>query len=154
MKEELKLELSSLMEEAKRAGNPLTTERVAEWGRDNPGSAIHAELYKEGDDEAAWKHRLHLAGQLIRAYITILPNVNRPVRAAVHLPTDGAGYRKVEDVVGNPRFRAEVINDALAKVRRLRTSFAYLPELDPLWARLDAVVSAYQAELMAGQKAG
>ena len=154
MRQELKNELDALAEEAKRAGTTLKSERVVEWAESNKQSALHVELFKDDDSEAARRYRLQLAGQLVRAYVKVIPHVAKPVRALAHLPSDQKGYRKVEDVVSNPMFRDELVNDALARVVRMKESFAFLPELTPFWEQLDKLVDQFRQAMSERRSAG
>ena len=154
MKAELQAELEALADEAKKQGQTLKSERVLEFAEANPASAIHAKVFEEDDAEAARARRLQLCGQLIRTYVKMLPSVNRMTRALCHVPSDKSGYRRVEDVVGNPFWRGEVVNEALDKVGRIRLSYAHLPELDPFFARLDSLIADYRVEMVSARKTG
>ena len=154
MKQELKVELESLAAAAKKSGKPLQREDVVLWAEAHKESALYAEVFSEDDSEAARQRRLYLAGQLIRLYIKTIPQVNRPVCALCHLPSDQSGYRNVEDVLNNPRFRGEVLNEALAKLGRVRQSYAHLPEMDTFFNRLDGLIAEFRNELLTKMAAG
>ena len=154
MKQQLKDELDALAAMTKKAGHPLRREDVVDWAAANQGSSLHAEIFSEDDSEAARQRRLFLAGQLIRIYVRSIPQVNRPVRAFCHLPSDKAGYRNVEDVMSNPNFRGEVLNEALSRMGNIRQSYAHLRELDVFFAPLDGLIAAFRQELLQKSEAG
>ena len=154
MKQQLKDEIDALAAEAKVCSETLQARQVVDWAKAHPQSALHGEFAWDVD-EAAYAHWLQQANQLIRIYVRVIPQVRAyPVRAHIHIGSDQSGYRRTEDVLSNPMFRAELINDALAKTARMRNSFAYLPELDPFFARLDAVIAQFRIELMTPRQTG
>lgn len=154
MTDALKAELDIIAEQAKAAGEPLTKERVYGFASANKDSQLHQKIFEKSDEEAIEAYRLSVCGALIRTYIKLLPQVNKEVRAFIHVPSDDAGYRRVEDVSANPFWRGEVVNGALSKISRVRDSYAYLPELDPFFARLDALIADFRLEMVTERKTG
>ena len=85
----------------------LSAEDVLEAASDS-ASPLHG-LFTWDDTEAAVQYRLQQASGLIRAYVVVMPNINRPVRAYVSLGTDrtqGGGYRQMPRVLGSKKMRA------------------------------------------------
>ena len=155
MNQQLKEELDQLAAEAKQVGETLKATRIVAWAKNRRDSAIYKEMDSRGgwnDKTAAEKYRRLIANQLVRLYAKIIPPNTEPVRAYVHLASDASGYRKTEEVLDQPHWRAEVLNDALAKVGRIKTSFAYLDELTPFFARLDGLIAEYRLELATKRK--
>jgi len=69
------------------------------------------------------------------------------IRAYVSQPSDrqnGGGYRPTQDALAAAR--QELVNEALNVLTSTRTRFTHLPELDPLFARVDEVVLRWRAE--------
>lgn len=145
MTDEARRELEQL---ADAAGGMLTAEAVVDFARDRK-TALHREFTWD-DREAARCHRLDQARQLIRVYVTYLPQVRRTVRAFVSVPTDrtgGLGYRRVAAAISNPDWHCQMVEEVANRVRSLRSSYAHLAALDGLWPRLDRVVQDYLAEI-------
>lgn len=125
----------------------LKPEQVLEFAKSNPESALHSE-FEWNDAEAANQFRVQQARELIRVYVTVLPQTLQRVRGFLSVPSDranGGGYRQTEDVLKNDVLRQQMIEDTLKRIESLRKSATYLPELQPLFAELFAVVANFRA---------
>lgn len=144
MKAEVKKELLKLAETA--PDGLLHPSQVLEYAKSNPDSALHAE-FEWNDKEAADSWRFQQASELIRAYVTILPQTTQHVRGLVSVPSDranGGGYRRTEEVVKNDALRRQMVEDALKKIEKLQTCVSYLPELQPLFIEILAAVARFR----------
>lgn len=142
-----KAELESL---ADAGGGLLTPEAVVEFAK-NPTTALHGEFTWD-DSEAGRLYRLQQARSVIRVHVEMLPSIGQTTRAFVSIPSDRAnagGYRRTSDVLANPRWRGQAYEDALKHVGSLRKRFAYLPELAPLFDRMEADVRQFIVESVA-----
>jgi hypothetical protein len=106
-------------------------ERLAVNGLLKPAEVVNAARSEESplhhcfcwdDNEAAEKWREEQARQLIRS-VRIEVNVGKPVsiRAYVSLPVDresGAGYRHINDVMGNEFMRRQLSEEINSKVKQ------------------------------------
>lgn len=90
------------------------------------------------DGEAAHKHRLHEARNLIRCTVITEPKTGQEVRAFVSLTTDrqsdGGGYRETIRVMGRKDDRAQMLSDALAELQVFERKYQTLSELSEVFA--------------------
>jgi hypothetical protein len=125
----------------------LRAEAVVEYAKSNPASALRERL--EWDDaEAAHEYRLMQARQLIRAYVKFEPRVARTVRGFVSVATDraaGGGYRPIENVLDNPIYRGQLVEQAINDLLGVKKRYEHLPELDPLFASVYSMVEQFKS---------
>lgn len=148
MGEELKLAADVFAELEQLAGAAegglLKPEQVVSFARANPQSALHSH-FEWNDSEAAEKYRLDQARTIIRAQVTVSRVAAVRCRAFVSVPSDresGGGYRRTDTVLQSDR-RSQLIECACKELTGFRTRYAYLPEMGPLFDRINAVVSEY-----------
>lgn len=91
-------ELQALHDEGK-----LDPESVAQRAQD-PGSALHRVIFREDDATAAWRHRMDLAGALVRRVkiVTIQVRVGR---------VEGGGTRSTRVKMGEVRAFTSIKDD-------------------------------------------
>ncbi len=133
----------------------LTAESVVEHAK-KEDSPLH-ELFEWDDSEAAKLFRVQQARQVIRAYVRYEPRTARKVRGLVSVPTDRVnegGYRTTEAVANRPEWVQELVNEVAAKIHGMKHQYAFLPQLDPLWPRLNATVEAFIVEMQTQRSAG
>ena len=141
MNERLKEEIAAVA--AQSQDGLLRPESLVNYARDNPESELHGKL--EWDDgEAAHEFRCQQARQLIRMYVKFEPRVNRTVRGFLSVPTDrlnDGGYRTVENVLDNPIYRQQMVEQAFNDLMSIRRRNEHLPELDSLFNTIDNIVN-------------
>lgn len=120
----------------------LKPEMLVDFAKANPDCELNKE-FNWDDTEAANLYRIGQARNLIRVYVTRLPGIPQPVRGYLSLPSDrtqGGGYRPTEDITKIPQRRAELVNQALKECERMKTRYAYLPELEPFFKEVVGLV--------------
>lgn len=145
MRQELMSELDLLTE--KNSGI-LKAEELVEFAKD-PATHAHAE-FEWDDSEAGKLYRVQQARQLIRVYVRFEPRVNKEVRAMISVPSDrttGGGYRRMSDVLDHAQYRIQVVEEALKKIQTLRDGFGYLPELVPLFDKIDEQIRQFRQQI-------
>jgi hypothetical protein len=148
MTEDIRAELDRLTRQHK---GKLSAAQVLEFGEANRESAIGRRLFARSDRAAAKLWRLEEASRLIRAWIEYVPQIERTVRAVVSIPSDRANdavYRRTADVLDDRAHRVQLIENALLNISRKRMEFAYLPELGPMFDRIDAILAETRRELL------
>lgn len=128
---------------------------IVEFAKDET-TALHDEF--EWDDAVCGvKHREQQARGIIRAYVIRLPGNPAQVRGLVSVPSDRTtigAYRRTKDVVDNPVLREQVVEEALNRIAAMRDSFAYLPELKPLWDRIDVNIAEFRVAVSTKAQVG
>jgi len=125
----------------------------------SPRSPLH-ELFTWDDTEAARRHRLEEARQLIRVTVTLIPGTDQEVRAYVSLSEDrpqgvkgqitgGGGYRATAEVMSDEQLRAILLADAQREMRAFQNKYARLSELALVF---DAMTVAANAAVTKKQK--
>jgi hypothetical protein len=117
-------------------------EAVIEFARDE-NTALHSE-FEWDDTEAAHQFRLEQARKIIRLNIEVIetPNGNVRMPVFVSLVSDrrgGGGYRALTDVMSNAEMRAQLLQQAIDELQRVRRKYESLRELAPVFAALDRV---------------
>lgn len=143
--------IRSELEQIRRAhGGLLRPEDVVSFAR-NKRTALHSE-FEWDDDKASAQFRLWQARNVIRVTVTVLPSPHSdqaPVRAYVSVVSDrvqpGGGYRAIGDVMTDDHLRAELVNEALAEVKRWRRKYERLRELVPIFRAIDKVDAKQEA---------
>ena len=137
-------ELEQLHEEL--GSGLLKPEAVVDFARKNPKSALH-ECFTWDDTEAAKQWRLSQARRIIRVCVIQLPQFEHHVKAFVSVPSDrnaGDGYRDVSSVMSAPLQRAQVIEEAMKRISKIRMSYSFLPELMPLFDAIDQMIEQHR----------
>ena len=139
--------ISSIKEELTQIYNEhngrVPPEAVVEFARDE-NTALHAE-FEWDDTEAAHQFRLEQARKIIRLNIEVLDTPNGSVRMPmfVSLVSDrksgGGGYRALTDVMSSAEMRAQLLQQAIDELQRVRRKYESLRELTPVFAALDRV---------------
>lgn len=116
----------------------VTPERVVEYAA-NPDTALHSRFTWD-DTEAAAKHRLWEARQILRVAVRYVGEVEkRPMRAYVSLGSDrynGGGYRTIASVMSDADRRAELLSQAKAEARTWANRYRDLAECADICERL------------------
>lgn len=134
----------------------LYPEAVVDFAK-NPATELHKRFDWE-DSEAARRWRLHQAGQIIRAAVTIIPSGNNNVvkiRAFVSLPSDrlnARGYRGVRDVLSDEIMFDEHLNRLLADVTALQAKYSVFEPLRPVVAAIVGAVKKARATAKAKRR--
>jgi len=120
----------------------LKPDSMVKWAKRNTASALHNHL--EWDNETAGhEYRLNQCRRLMSLYVVVIPNTSEPVRAYVSLVRDrvrgGGGYRRIEAVMKNPDMRAELLEQALYELDRMKVKYATLVELAGVWEARDKI---------------
>jgi hypothetical protein len=153
MKSDVKRELSALADKAE--AGLLQPESIVEYAKKNPKSALHGE-FEWDNARAATEYRLQQARELLRVYVTVVPQTLQTVRGFLSVPTDranGGGYRRTEDILKNDALRRQMVIDTLKKVEQLKSAVSYLPELQPFFTELTALVDRYRSAAVTAQAA-
>jgi hypothetical protein len=133
------------LEQIRRAnGGLLRPEDVVRFAR-NKRTALHEE-FEWDDAKASAEYRLEQARKVIRITVELLPaphSSQEPIRAYVSVSSDrsqpGGGYRAIGDVLTDDDLRTELVNDALAEVKRWRRKHERLQELVPIFRAIEKV---------------
>lgn len=116
----------------------IDARKAVAWARENPASALYGAL--DWDDEhAAEEHRVWQVRRLIAIHVVDTSGG----RAVVSLSIDRkeGGYRPVEDVLKRQDWRAIMLSDALADLKRVQQRYDRLTELDRVWSEVRRVES-------------
>lgn len=138
-KDRLRAELEQIRE---NNDGQLRPEDVVDFARD-PNTALHHE-FEWRNSKAAHQFRLEQARRVIRLNIRVVEteNGNVPVPMYVSLKSDrqaGGGYRTLTDVMSDEDLRAQLLEEALAELQRVRRKYQTLQELSPVFTALDRV---------------
>lgn len=117
----------------KRHGGILRPADVVAFARD-PQTALHAE-FEWDDNKAAEQYRLEQARQIIRCAVRVVDEDSPPVRTYVSLYSDrraGDSYRSLEDTLGDPQLRQQLLAQALREAESWRLRYERLAELKPI----------------------
>lgn len=134
-------ELESIRRQHK--GGMLVPERVVQWAKSHPSSAIH-QVFLWDIEEAAQEHWLYQARALIRSITVVLKEVSEPVRMYVSLHEDqetpSGGYRTMVSVLSDEEKQARFLAEALAELQRVKDKYSVLKVLAPLFIKLDHII--------------
>jgi hypothetical protein len=132
-----------------RSSGIVRPEDVVEFAKD-PNTAMHSRFTWD-DTEAARKHRLWEARELIRLCVSIIPQDEQPIRTFVSLGSDrvkpGGGYRSTEEVLSVEEMRTELLEQALKEFRLWKSKYERLTELNAVFA------AAEKVQVKSGRKA-
>lgn len=136
-------EVMRLAQEAGGVLKPAALVRSAEPA-DSP---IHG-WFEWDDGAAAQAWRIEQARQLIQVTVTTIEKPKAEpvtVRALVSLPRDRTegGYRLTTAVLGDAELREEMLADALDELHRIKTKYATLRELAPVFTVIDTTTEQY-----------
>lgn len=129
--DKIQLELRDLARQNKGLIMPRD---VVDRARDKE-SALHS-WFTWDDSEAAEKHRLYEARQLLRVVVIKEDSQQAPVRALVSLKSDrkvSGGYRLTANVMNDDDMRQEMLNDALEELRYFENKYNRIKELSPVF---------------------
>lgn len=107
-------------------------------------SPLHSQ-FQWDDTVAARQYRLWQARQLIRVTVEYVGSQDRgaTTRVFVSLTPDreneGGGYRSVSAVMANPKYRAQLLADALKDMERFQKKYEELQELAEIFAAIRKV---------------
>lgn len=117
----------------------------------SPDSPLH-QHFTWDDSEAAEKHRLHEARQLIRVTIETLPVDGKDVetRTFVSLSSDrkAGGYRLTTTVLSDDELRARLLEDALRELRSFEAKYRALKELSKVITPIRKILSQHDEKQM------
>jgi hypothetical protein len=129
------------MDRLHRKYGDVTAEMLLDAARPTT-SPIHG-LFEWDDQAAAERHRLSLAGALIRAVrVVIQPTSGKGkainARAYVSVTRDGGerSYQPLAAVLSRPEWKRQMLEEALAALEALQKKFSDLEVLDELWSAL------------------
>lgn len=117
----------------------------------DPASPIH-DRFTWDDTEAGHQWRLQQARQLIRYVVgqIVANNQPREFRVYVSLMQDrtqqDGGYRVMVDVMSLPAWRAQLLTEALAEMRRFQIRFHELTELSNVFAAIAAAQAQHRQQ--------
>lgn len=133
-------DLAELRRIAAANDSRLTPQAVVEAARP-VASYFHSEF--QWDDAIAGENwRIRTARQLIARVTIVIPtrdNINVRVRGYVNLTSDRYDepqYRETRVVLADPILRAQLIQDALADMRRFETKYSELKELADIFSAM------------------
>ena len=135
---------------ALKSGDGVINPKAAvQWARENPKSKLYDSLEWD-DDVAAERYRVWQVRALISVHVVDADGGRRFVSLTIDRKHDGSnGYRSLEDVVARPDLREVMLADALAELERIQTRYKRLTELEPVWAKAEAVRSRRRVKAVA-----
>ena len=108
----------------------------------DPESPLHS-AFQWDDHNAAHEYRLAQARHVIRAWVTLVPQAEKNVRAYVSLVDDrsneGGGYRDIQAVLTCPEHRSALLDQAKSEARAWQMKYRVLKELVPVFQAMDEV---------------
>jgi hypothetical protein len=149
----IRAEVQALISKRGEDKGMIKAAALVRYAQEHPESALAKHIMKDGDEVAVLKWRLTIARKIISSIVSFNAEANRQVRSYISVPTDRSvlgAYRPVEAVQANPRYRAELMEEALAKAAAMRRQYAYLPEMNILWDRIDEQIARFRAEVDLG----
>lgn len=125
----------------------LRPEAVVQFAS-NPRTALHSR-FEWDDTEAGKAYRIWQARQIISIAVRVIHEDKPAYRAYVSLSSDrqtGGGYRSLDVVMRNPTMYAEMLDDALEELKRLKQKYGRLQELELVWRAAKRVESQRQRQ--------
>jgi hypothetical protein len=124
-------------------GGFLNPHHVVAYAK-NDKTALHR-LFKWDDGAAARAYRLCQARQIIRVYVTVIPNDNasKMTRVVISVPSHRRkklGYVSLDMAMADKDMRAELLNEARGDMIRFRTKYNRLHELSKVFEAMDQVI--------------
>ena len=136
---------------ANKHGGIVRPVDVVAFAKD-PSTQLHGR-FEWDDAAAAHEHRLWQAREIINVYVKVEPQLNEPVRVFVSLDTDrsqpGGGYRRLDDVLSDEDMTAQLLNQALRDLQRVKRNYGQIKQLSKVFAAIDEVVAAQQPKTLA-----
>ena len=115
----------------------LHAEKVVEWARDNPGSALHRSL-QWNDAKAAHEYRIDQVRRLISVHV--VDARGHPLLVSLSIDRNiGGGYRPIADVLKAQDLRDVLVRDALEELERVQDKYARVEALATVWAEADRI---------------
>lgn len=114
----------------------------------NETSQLH-KLFTWDDTAAAGKWRTHEARMVINSLVVTITVNDQEVKAPAFCSVGGPGhseqaekgYRPVSVVVADPEFRQDALDDVMQKLQALRSRYAAIEALSPVWDALDKIAA-------------
>jgi len=135
--------VAELLRIAAKHGGVLEPAAVVQAAR-RKSSPLHSK-FEWNNSTAAEAYRLWQARQLISVTVEYIGRGKRGTlqKVFVSLSTDrhrdGPGYRTMTSVVANKTYREQLLEDALADMKRFREKYAQLKELAEVFAAMRKV---------------
>ena len=126
--------------EALRSNGLLLPERVVEWAKAHPESALHSQ-FEWDDSEAAKAYRLWQARKVIAVYVVAEDGQRKFV--SLTIDRKAGGYRAMEDVMKEEDLRKVLVRDALSEFKRVRAKYEHIRELASVYAEIDKADEQY-----------
>jgi hypothetical protein len=123
-----------------RGHTVLQVERVVDWAREHPESALHRSL-EWNDRTAAHHYRCQQVRRLIAIHVVSDDGVRQLVSLKIDRVAPGGGYRDLSTVMRAPELRRMLLAEALEELDRLRLKYEGLRELAGVWEAADRVRS-------------
>ena len=124
--DKIAIELLALRDQEGRI-NPA---HVVQWARKNKRSHIHGVLTWD-DAVAAERHRIWEVRALISVHIRDANGGRQFV--SLSIDRQEGGYRPMSEVLNDKDFRQQLLDDALAELRRVEARYKSLTELSEVW---------------------
>src|SRR5438270_981347 len=131
MTDEQRLELAAIQ---KQAGGVYLPPALLVESAKNPDSSWHGE-FEWDDSKAGQQYRIEQARRIIRAWVTITPNLHGKTietRVFTSLPSDriyGRGYRETSVLIRDADAVAEMKQELMKEIARLRVRFGAFAQL-------------------------
>lgn len=143
-KEEVALyeEIEQILEEY----GQLTPELMVEKGKDK--KTILHRRFEWDDAKGGHLYRIEQARRILRVFVKIEGSEEKPikVRAFVSLPADrknGHVYRRIEDVMADPKQREELLAMALTELLAFQKKYKALTELAGVHNAITEMIEEY-----------
>lgn len=122
----------------------LHAERVVEWARENPESALHRAIQWD-DVKAADEYRLWQVRRLIA--LNVVSGDGAPLVVSLSIDrNDGGGYRSISDVAKSKPLMEIMLDDALRELERVKARYARVRALSDLWSKVDEALEQRRRE--------
>lgn len=119
------------LETLKTEDGRLEPEPILKWALVNKDSDLHKAIDWD-KDRCAWLHQIDQVRRLIKLHIVFKDRTP----AVFSLPSDrieGAGYRKIDDIIPHADLRQQMLQQCLADIERLQRRYSYIQELCDIW---------------------
>ncbi len=135
------MSIASEIEALKDKDGLVTAERVVDWARKHPRSALYRAPEFCGWDEGklAAEHLLWAARRLIALNITYADGTRKTVSLSIDRSRAGGGYRDVDDVLRDQTLHELMLRDALRELERMEVRYARITALQPVWRAASSV---------------
>lgn len=126
-------------------GKQIRPQDVVEYARKHPDGALHRHFTWD-DSKAADQYRLRQARDVLAQFWIVSRVEHKPVRMFLSLVSDRhdeGGYRHVDDVLSNKKYRAEWRQMAIRELIQWEKRYAALGELQPVFSSIQRVVQQH-----------